>query len=136
MVYNRGVKIMTKEQVLKRVNKKVEKLNQFVLESIASCGGEHEIYLDNSSTIISSPEFCDANYIIKEDGFLYAGETNLCRAFAEYEDEKGDFFVDFELDDFIKWEKSCIRRGVKYFKEFNPEIEENVEKFEEYYYNL
>ena len=124
----------TKEQILKRVSKKVEKLNQFVTDCINECGGEHELYLDNSSTIIETPEYCEPNYNIK-DGALYCGDNYLCGAIC-FDDEENDWYEDFELADFIKYEKSCIRKGVRYFKEFNPEIENDPEKVEEFYYNL
>ena len=125
----------TKETIIKRCNKKVEKLNQFIIDSIKECGGETDLYLDNSSTCIGSPEHCEPNYNIK-NGDLYCGDTYLCGAYRSYEDEPDEWVEDWEFSDFLKYEKACIRRGVRYFKEYNPELDENDDAAEEFYYNL
>ena len=125
---------MTKEQLTKKVLKKVDKLNQFISECICDCGGCNDLYLDNSSTIISSPEPVEPNYNLK-DTDLYVGENYLCGAMC-YDDEENEWFEDFELNDYIKYEKACIRRGVRYFKEYNPEIESDDAEVENFYYNL
>lgn len=125
-----------KEKILKRATRKVERLNDYIRASIKECGGETDLYLDNSSTIEGLPEHVEANYNIKDDGHLYAGDTELCRAIDNYEDEPDEWFEDWDFADMLKWEKACVRRGVRYFKEYNPELDEDDEAREEFLNNL
>ena len=125
----------TKDTLLKRANRKVEKLNEFIKQSIAECGGEHDLYLDNSSSIIGSPEHVEPNYNIKEDGHLYAGDNEICRAIY-FEEEDGEWAEDWEFPDYLKWEKACVRRGVRYYKEYTSDMDDNEEAFENFYYNI
>lgn len=124
-----------KDTILKKAMRKVEKLNEFIRESIKECGGETDLYLDNSSTIEGVPEHVEPYYNIKEDGHLYAGETELCRAICQ-DEEDGEWYEDMELADFLKWEKACVRRGVKYFKEYNPDFDDDEEAREDFLNNL
>ena len=117
---------MKKSVVVGKVNRKVEKLNEFVRESIKACGGEQEIYLDNISTIEGLPKYIEPNYNVKDDGYLYAGDIQLCRAYYKWEDGSDDDWTeDDELSDTIRWEKACIRRGVRYYKEYSLDFDEN-----------
>lgn len=132
----------TRENAILQARKKVDKLNQYIRESIKECGGEQDLYLDNSSTVEGAPEYVEPNYSIKADGHLYAGDVELCRAifFDDDEDEDGElvmeWYVDDELDEFLKWEKACVRRGVKYFKKYNPELDDDDEARERFLNNL
>lgn len=114
---------MTQQKAIQKANLKAEKLNEYIRKAIQECGGEHDLYLDNSSTIEGSPEYVEPIYIVKQDGHLYAGDTELCRAI--YLDEDGEWYEDWELEDMLKWEKACVRKGVRYFKEYNPELDED-----------
>lgn len=124
---------MKRETVIKKANRKVERLNEFIRKSIEECGGETDLYLDNSSTIVGAPEYVEPNYNIKEDGYLYAGDTEICRAlyFAYGENE---WYEDNELDEMLKWERSCVRKGVRYYKEYNADMDNDNEA--KFFYNL
>ncbi|MBO5707590.1 MAG: hypothetical protein J6T37_01410 [Bacteroidales bacterium] len=127
----------TREQIIKRANRKVEKLNEYIRECIKECHGETDLYLDNSSTIEGLPEYVEPNYNIKEDGHLYSGDTELCRAiFTWDEDNEDEWEIDDELNEMLKWEKACVRRGVKYFKEYNPDWDDNEEAHENFMNSL
>lgn len=126
---------MTREKAYQKAFSKVEKLNIFIADSIRKCGGEHDLYLDNSSTIQGAPEHVEPNYNIKEDNHLYAGDEELCRAIY-LEEEDGQWYEDIEFPDMLKWQKACVRRGVKYFKEYNPDLDDNDEAREEFLNNL
>ena len=126
----------TKEQIIKRATSKVEKLNEYIREAIKECHGETDLYLDNSSTIEGVPEYVEPNYNIKEDGHLYVGDSELCRAIYSYDDEPDEWYEDEDLADMIKWEKACVRRGVKYFKEYNPDWDDNEEAHDNFMNSL
>ena len=124
-----------KEKVTKKLQNKVDNLNKFVEEKIKECGGENDLYLDNSSTVISCPEIVLPNYNINDKGYLCKGDEILCTALL-YDKEYKEWYIDDEVNDYIKWEKQCINRGVKYFKEYNPEWDNDENIQEDYYYNL
>ena len=120
----------TKDEMLNKLNKKVERLNKFIQSSIDECGGEHDLYLDNSSTVEGTPEYIEPNFSINKQGKLMEGNTVLCDA-ACYDRAEG-WYESWELDDYIKWTKSCVRKGVKYFKEYSPELDDNDEAREKF----
>lgn len=125
---------MTKKEVLTKAQKKVEKMNAFVLKCIEENCGETDLYLDNTSTIIGAPEAIEPNYRI-QDGRLYKGEEYLCRVI-EYDEEEKTYFEDFEFQDFLNFEKACIRRGAKYWQKYTEKCEESEAALERFYYSL
>ena len=120
----------TKTEMLNKLNRKVEKLNKFIQSCIDDCGGEHDLYLDTSSTVEGLPEHIEPNFSISKDMKLMEGEDVICEA-ACYDKAEG-WYESWELDDYIKWTKSCVRKGVRYFKEYNPELDDDDEAREKF----
>ena len=119
-----------KDEMLNKLNKKVERLNKFIQSCIDDCGGEHDLYLDNSSTVEGCPEYIEPNFFIDKDCRLMQGDEYWCMA-AIHDIDEG-WFESYELDDYIKWIKSCVRKGVKYFKMYSPELDDNDEEREKF----
>ena len=124
-----------KQTIINRCQRKVDNLNKFVSDCINECGGETDLYLDNSSTVIGSPEHVSPQYRIDSKGRFMICGTFLCYAYW-YDKETREWYIPDDFDEMIKWEKACVRRGVRYFKEYNPDWDNDVDKVQEFIENL
>lgn len=53
-----------------------------------------------------------------------------------YDDEEGYWFDDYDFKDQISYLRSCIKKAIKYFKEYNPEWDDDEDKRENFLGNL
>ena len=72
-----------------------------------------------------SNEMWKKNRISEED-------WNLVR----YDEEEGYWFDEYEFKDQISYLRSCIKKAIKYFNEYNPEWDEDENKREDFLGNL
>lgn len=128
-----------------RYRKKVARLNDYINEVIKKCGS-HEVYLDKSSTIISTPaavwpmeEVATDNperelrfrqkFIWSEysaNGIVHKEEYETIRITWEYDEEADEWYAEyhgggFDFDDDLRYTKKCVRCGLKYWESEDPD---------------
>lgn len=132
--------------VPKKAFKAVDKLNKELNDYRTITGEDVPDLYDNSSTIIGE-SFGIVGDISIVDGCLVWIEQklNYHTSKLEQSEEKWSLVRDYEgeiwfdgdeLNDHIKYIRGCIRRGVKMFKEYNPEYDDDEEKAEKFFDEL
>lgn len=125
-------------KVVEKVNMELRQLKEMTQEEYpelldTSTGSEIFFKIISDVTIENghlkwteeSNEFWKKNRISEED-------FNLIR----YDDEEGYWFDDYVFKDQISYLRSCIKKAIKYFKEYNPEWDDDEDKRENFLGNL
>ncbi len=123
----------------KKAFKAVEKLNLALKELQKITGDENPELLDTSSGTESffsmltdvKIENGHLKWIQTDDGWKNANreeDWNVIR----YDDDEGYWFDEYSFKDQIKYLNSCIKKAIKYFREYNPEMDDDEKAREQF----
>jgi len=116
-----------------RCFKTLEKLNNELENFRQRCGEDFPTLLDTSAgtecffEIVELPTINNGVLTWKENetfGGTHTEEWNLVR----YDDEEGYWFDNDDFKDQIGYLRSCMKKALKYFEEYDPAFDEDEEK--------
>ena len=125
--------------------RKVARLNAYIEDVIKKCD-THDVYLDKSSTIISTPasvwpieEVATENpekelvfrqkYIWTEyssNGIVQKEDIDTIRITWEYDEEADEWYAEyhgggFDIEDDLRYIKKCVRCGLRFWQSEDPD---------------
>ena len=125
------------DQKLKALMRKAERFNEQLFGVRKLCG-TMEVYLDKSSTLISSPEVIEPIVCNIHDNKLTAWQSNpLGREdwlVQVVKDEDGEEYFEgaYEFATDIDWMRKCVNNGLKFYQSEEPDrfLESNEDEDE------
>ena len=118
----------------KRTRTKVEGFNKALAEAVAEIG-DGESFIDEYGDMLAiKPMRIDGNELVVEAGYIELGEPQWTEE--RYEivmEEDGEKWVNEEVGDQIAFYRKAVRKGLKYFKTYDPSKYDNDDEAYERY---
>lgn len=114
---------MDAQKQFNRVERAIKRYNAQLEEAIKKYDTD-ELYLDKSSTLVSVPEKAVPAQIIKrENGIMDVRLQGVGVLMRVCVDEDGEEYVDGieEFDEYIKYDKKCLKNGINLWESENPD---------------
>lgn len=117
-----------------RIRKRVEGFNQALADAVAEIGDNKSFIDEYGDMLAIHPMKIKGNELVITTGYIQAGEPDWCEdKFEIVMEDNGEQWLNEEVPDQISFYRKAIRKGLKYFKTYDPDKYDNDEEAYERY---